>query len=271
MKHCLLFLACLTAASSSFAYDKQFDLGFRVFDLDEPGIDSNYDVDTKATFYFQDVNTGTAGPLNELAFLGKHSNLSAFYTYQYLDTKTFDGMSGETDGHDVGLGLEYFFSPYYVEAALSKSRYTVTLNDENTATRAKADDDMFNYRALVGYFPAQNLLLAAGIDGFNGDYEDDTRLAVKGKYVAPLANTRFLNIEADAAFGDQDHAFIATDYYLNRQVSIGLAYMSSDLYLEDEIVQIRSQYFFTPNFAISGVIGFGSDTHLLGLKANMRL
>ena len=45
------------------------------------------------------------------------------------------------------------------------------------------DYDVTTYRALVGYLPVSNLLLAAGIDGYQGDNDEDedNRFAVKAK------------------------------------------------------------------------------------------
>ena len=267
MQKTAVLLGLLGFCTHGFAYDKQVDVGFKIIDIDEQIIDSHYEVHTHGTFYFDQVQT-KAGPWNELAFLGKHSNFSLLYDYQYLDTHTIDDISIETDQHTLGAGLQYFQNDLYAELALSYDQYAATLDVPEL--RGKAHDDNLNYRALVGYFPAPDLLLAAGIDGYNGDSGDDTRLALKAKYVTALSASTFMNLEAQAEFGDDDDLYIAADYYPNRQVSIGLGYRASDLSYEDEVLQIRSQYFFNPQFALTGVVGLGSDVQLFSLTANLR-
>lgn len=267
MQKTLLFLGALGFCTQSFAYDKQFDMGFKIIDIDTPLIDSHYEVHTHGTFYFDPVQT-QKGPWNELAFLGKNSNFSLIYDYTYIDSNTFDDLSIETDLHTLGLGLEYFQDQLYGELALSYDQAAVTVDVGEL--RGKDHEDGLNYRALIGYFPAPDFLLAAGLDGYNNDVEDDTRVAFKAKYVTALNNMSFVNVEAEAAFGDNDDVFIAADYYPNRQVSVGLGYRVADADDEDEVLQIRSQYFFNPKFALTGVVGFGSDVQLFSLTANMR-
>jgi hypothetical protein len=267
MKKNILFLGLMSITSSVFAYDKQMDIGFKIIDIDDTVIDSNYEVHTQGTFYFEPVQN-KKGPWNELAFLGKHSNITTYYDYAYLDSHTIDEISLETDQHAFGLGFEYFKNQYYVELGLSYDKFAMTLNVPEF--RDNAHNDTLNFRALVGSFLLPDFLVAVGLDGYNNDYYDDTRLALKAKYVTALDAQNFLNVEANAEFGDEDNIMLAADYYPNRQVSVGLAYQITDTDYMDEVLQIRSQYFFNPKFALSGIVGLGSDVQFFSLIANMR-
>ncbi|CAB1207369.1 porin [Acinetobacter bouvetii] len=133
------------------------------------------------------------------------------------------------------------------------------------------DDDRTNYKALVGFMPLSNLLLAAGIDGYQGDQDDDNSFAVRAKYVAPMGQGQFLNLEADGSFGDIDDVTIGADYYFDQAFSLGAAYNIQDDGKDDvNFFSIRSKYFINSNFALGGEVGFGDDVQSFNINASYR-
>ncbi|OTG69484.1 putative porin [Acinetobacter sp. ANC 4470] len=277
MKRSLLALGLAAIASSSFAYNAQVDGGFSYFDNDDNITDSEGQFDLKGTFYFDSVSTKNT-PLNEAAFLGHNSNAYAQYSYNYLESKeleVLDGrFSGELNAHHLTGGVEYFVEQFYLNGEIGfgqvedKLKLTTPLGSESYSENS----DVMTYRALVGYMPLSNLLLAAGIDGFQGDHDlEDNRFAVRAKYVAPLAQGQFINLEADGTFGDTDSVTVAVDYYFDHAFSLGAAYNIEDNGEDDaDFFSIRSKYFINSNFSVGGAVGFGDDVQAFNINATYR-
>lgn len=275
MKRSLLALMLTTIASSSFAYNAQLDGGFTYFDIDDDLIDTAGQFDAKGTFYFEPVQNKN-GPLNEAAFLGHNSNVYGKYTYNYIDSNTYyiadEQYSAETDIHSITAGVEYFYEQFYVngEIGFGQNKIETTIANESF----KDDYDVTTYRALVGFMPISNLLLAVGVDGYQGDdsEDDDTAFAVKAKYVAPVgSNGQYLNLEADGSFGDTDNITIGADYYFNQAFSVGTAYNLQDDGEDDvDFFSVRSKYFINNNLAVGGEVGFGDDVQIFNVNATFR-
>ncbi len=278
MKKVLTSLALALIASSSFAYDAQIDTGFSYFDRDDDITDAEGQFDLKGTFYFNPVIVKNA-PLNEAAFLGHNSNASLSYTYNYWDSKTLsDGLgnsiSQESKAHHIGAGIEYFVEQFYLngQVGFGQAKDETKIQSVLGSAKYKDDYDATTYRALVGYMPISNLLLATGIDGYQGDEDnDDNRFALAAKYVAPVGQGQFINLEAEGAWGDVDTINLAADYYFDPAFSFGLAYNIEDDGDEDiDFFSVRSKYFFNPNFAVGGAVGFGDDVQGFNLNATLR-
>ena len=271
MKKTLLALGLAVITSSTFAYDGQVDGGFTYTDWDNDIIDTDNTFNLKGTLYFDSVQTGN-GPLNEAAFLGHNSNAYLGYSYNTMKSNEVFGFKAESDIHHLTAGIEYFVDQFYLNGEIGfgqqnakATEYGQTLYDD--------DYDVTTYRALVGYLPVSNLLLAAGIDGYQGDNDEDedNRFAVKAKYVAPLNNGQYINLEADGAFGDLDSVTIGADYYFDQAFSIGASYNIEDDGDEDtDYFAIRSKYFLNPNLAIGGQVGFGDDVQAFNINATLR-
>ncbi len=54
------------------------------------------------------------------------------------------------------------------------------------------DDDRL-YGAEVGYLPAPGLLIAAGLKGYDNDYDDGVDRTLRAKYVTTLSNGKDIN------------------------------------------------------------------------------
>ena len=270
MNKTLLALGLAVITSSSFAYDGQIDGGFTYKDWDNDIVDTDNTFNLKGTLYFDSVQTGK-GPLNEAAFLGHNSNAYLGYSYKILETNEIFGSKLESDTHHLNASIEYFVEQFYLngeigfgQSNIKATEFGQTIDDE--------DEDVTTYRALVGYLPVSNLLLAAGIDGIKvEDGDDDNRFAVKAKYVTALNNGQYINLEADGAFGDVDSATIGADYYFDQAFSIGAAYNIVDDGEDDiDFFAIRSKYFVNPNLAVGGQVGFGDDVQAFNINATFR-
>lgn len=274
MKRSLLALALATMATSSFAYDAQMDGGFTYFDIDQEDVKNAGQFDVKGTFYFEPVQTKN-GPFNEAAFLGNNSNVYGEYNYHYTNGKTYHLADGEYSFDDeifnLSAGVEYFYNQFYANAQLgyAQNKYEITEADE----KSKDDYDITTYRALVGFLPMSNLLLAVGVDGYQGDENDDeANFAVKAKYVTSISqNGQYLNFEADATFGDLDQVTLGTDYYFNQAFSLGAAYTLQDDNEDDiDFFSVRSKYFINQNLAIGAEVGFGDDVQGIHVNTTVR-
>lgn len=284
MKRSLLALALATIASSSFAYNVQLDGGFTYFDHDDDFIDTDDQFNIKGTYYFNPVQTKN-GPLNEAAFLGHNSNAYAEYTYNYMESKDYitDFGNGygiakdERETHHIVGGIEYFYQQFYANGEIGfgrlkdKTEYRVG----GAKSTYKDDYDVTTYRALIGFTPISNLLLAAGVDGYYGenDHDDDAAFAVKAKYVTPVGQAgQYVNLEADGKFGDTDYYSLGADYYLNKAFSLGVAYERQDNKDTDAVdyFTLRTKYFINEAAAVGAAIGFGDDVQAFNINGTYR-
>lgn len=271
MKKTLLALGLALIASSSFAYNGQIDGGFTYFDYDDNVTDSSGAFGLQGTLYFNPVNA-KHGPLNEAAFLGHNSNASLAYTYGYWESKNIAGAEQNNKSNNISAGIEYFYEQFYFEGVLGFTRKNAE-GKLNGFQVFDEDYDSTNYRALAGFMPLSNLLLAAGIDGYQGDNadDDDNRFALKAKYVTPLSNGQSLNLDAEGAFGDADDVSLGADYYFNPAFSLGAEYSIHDDGDDDiDVFAVRTKYFVNSNFAVGGAIGFGDDINVFNINASVR-
>lgn len=273
MKRTLLALALATFTSSSFAYNAQIEGGYTYFDIDQEEVKNAGQFDAKGTLYFDPVQSNK-GPLNEAAFLGHNSNVYALYNYHYINGETYQLIDGEysfdSELFNLAAGVEYFYNQFYFNAQLGygQNKFESTIASE----KVKDDEDAFTYGALVGFMPVSNLLLAAGVNGYTTDEDDQANLALKAKYVIPIgAAGQYLNLEAFGTFGDTDHVTVAADYYFDQAFSLGATYTVQDDGENDiDYFAIRSKYFINQNLALGGEVGFGDDLQGVNINATYR-
>ena len=284
MNRILFALGLATLTTTTFAYDAQVDAGYTYTNHDDNFTKSDNTIDLKGTFYFSPVVSKT-GPLNEAAFLTHASNVYGTYNYNRLESETYPvldqlDISGtgkdKNEQHTFAVGLEYFYEQFYFngQIGMSHQKYQEKYNFPYGSDSYKDEYDRTNYRALVGYMPLSNLLIAAGVDGYNGDNhgDDDTGFAVKAKYVLPVGTDgRYVNLEADGTFGDIKNYNIGGDYYLNNAWSVGAAYNYRDYdYTDVDYFAVRTKYFLNDMFAVGGQIGFGDDAQAYNVNASLR-
>ena len=277
MKLSFLTFGLLAVSASSFAYNGQIDAGFTNFDHDSDIIDSNGQVNLHGTYYFNPV--AIKGPLNEAAFLGHNSNVYADYNYNYADRKDISIPAGtvsrDVTSHHFSGGIEYYVEKFYLNAGFGFGQLEIedklatpigTLSNTET-------EDTYTYRAVAGYMPISNLLLAAGTVGYQSSNEDhdDNRLLLKAKYVAPIGTGQHFNLEANVLLGHTDDLAIAADYYFNPAFNIGAEYSIHDDSEDDtNAFAVRAKYFVNSNFAVGGAIGFGDDINVFNINASIR-
>lgn len=293
MKRILLSLSFIFATSSTFAYDFQIDGAYTDFDNDASYIDSQQKGEIKGTYYFNPVETKN-GPYNEAAFLGHSSNVYARYSYTDLQSKTYyEGQYIDTDDavydvydkfetevHSSGLGIEYFFEQFYLSGEVGFDQYK--LNDQYHLVSVDTDDvytyndkyssDATTYKAYVGYLPVENLLIAAGVEGYSSDDDNDAAFGIKAKYVTPIGQSnQYINLEAAGTFNDTTNLSIAGDFYFNKQFSVGTSYNFQDNGdTNTDYFTIRSKYFFNENFAVGAEAGFADDYNAYKISASVR-
>ncbi|OTG64224.1 putative porin [Acinetobacter silvestris] len=288
MKRTLVTLALTTIASSSFAYNAQLDGGITYFNNNDHMTDFQGQFDLKGTYYFEAVQSKEA-PLNEAAFLSHSSNVYAQYNYNEWKSKEYiisledqgslyplAKVKDESNIHHFIGGLEYFYEQFYFDAAIGfgqvKDKTEVKGSDKSDSYQH--DYDVTTYRALVGFMPINNLLLAVGVDGYQGndDQDNETNFAVKAKYVMPIGQAgQYLNLDANGTFGDMNNAVIGADYYFNKIFSLGGAfYLNDDDVSDYNFIAVRTKYFFNPNLAVGGEFGFSGDLQTFNVNATYR-
>ncbi len=293
MKKILLSLSLTFVTSASFAYDFQVDGGYTYYDNDSSIIDTQQQADIKGTYYFNSVEAKN-GPLNEAAFLGHNSNVYVRYSYNDLKTNEFyygdyyDSTTADTyseyekykaETHSTGLGIEYFLEKFYLSGEVGFDQYKLkdqykyisTTGNTSYTYSDKYTNDETTYKAYVGYLPMSNLLVAIGVEGYSGDYDDDAAFGIKAKYVTPVGTNQHINLEAAGLFNDTTNLSLAGDFYFNNNFSVGGSYH----YLDDgdndtDYFTLRTKYFLNQNFALGAEIGFADDYNAYNINATIR-
>lgn len=247
-------IASLSLVGTAHAYQAEVGGSAGFIDPDHGGSSGTYGVD--GTYYFKPVQTRDA-PLAEAAFLDRASNVNAHYKYSDI---------GNTDVHQYGIGAEYFVpnSNFYLNGEIGR---------EDIKRSYFNDNDTTLYSAELGYFVTPNLLIAAGVKGYDNDYHDGADPTLRAKYVAQLSEGRAINLEAGAAFGDLDEFNVGADYYFDRTLSVGVDYYDNDLTTQSEF-GLKARKFLTPQFSVEGRVGFGevgsNDYNKFGIAAKYR-
>ncbi|MNR79131.1 hypothetical protein D3C71_1417160 [compost metagenome] len=249
-------LSALAITGTAHAYQAEVGASAGLIDPDNGSSSGSFGVD--GTYYFNPVQTRNA-PLAEAAFLDRASNVNAKYQYDEV---------GNDERHRYGVGAEVYIpnSDFYVSGNVGR--------DDIKFDRG-GDFDETVYGAEVGYLPAPGLLIAAGLKGYDNDYDDGVDPTLRAKYVTSLSNGKDINLEAGAGFGDLDEYNLAADYFIDKTLSLGLDYYSKDRdYGDTNEFGINARKFFTPQVSLEGRVGFGevgnNDYNKFGLAAKYR-
>ena len=266
----LLALGSALFVGQANAYKYQVDVGYDHYDWDNSSIDQG-DFSIHGTAYFEPVQVKNY-PLDEAAFLTQSKNLYAGYGYSYIDINV-DPTELNTDIHNFYAGFEYFnrISGLYVNAALGRATVKSELRDTGAIIET-GEANQTNYQAEIGFMPQHNLLFAAGISGYKatGDL-DDNSLSLRAKYVLPLTDNQFLNLEAAGEFGDADQLNLNADFYFNQTWSVGAGYTLEDDGIDDvDYFSVRTKKYFNPQVAIGAEVGFGDDLMTVGIEGTYR-
>ena len=156
-------LAAALIASLGTAHAYQAEVGGTIAFVDPDNGDNSTGFALDGAYYFNPVQVKN-NPLNEAAFLNRASNVNAevsYYDYDILEVTAF------------GAGIEYYVpnTDFYVSANLGVVNVDTAFVDEDTTV----------YGAEVGYLPVAGLLIAAGVQGYDNDYEDDADPTLRAK------------------------------------------------------------------------------------------
>ena len=255
MKKLRLATALITSlvAMSANAYQAEVGANFNIIDPDAGDSANSFGLD--GAYYFAPVQNKN-GPLNEAAFLNRASNVNA--QFQYADN---DNVEVST----ITAGIEYYVpnSDFYVSGSIG--RYNEEVDGTTTV-----DYDQTYYSAEVGFFPVANLLVAAGLTGYDDDTDDDVDPTLRAKYVTQLGNYD-VNLEAITSFGDVDYYSLGGDVYFDSTFSVGAAYSdTNDDLVDDGLMTIRAKKFINTQFSLEGSIGFGDDYNTFGVRGAYR-
>ena len=249
----ILLATAIAALSISAAQAYQFELngGASFVNFEDP----TSSTDTKGvgiggTLYFNEVS-GKNGPFAEAAFIERASNVGTSLSYSKNDD--FDIKS-----NNLFVTGEFYVpnSDFYAAASFGQTSEKVS---------GFAADDTNFYTARIGFLPLANLLLTAGVAGF----EEKGTLGAKGN--DPIITAKLLtksgsndvNFEGSALFGDGFNAYaISSDYYLDRTVSIGASLNYSDVDFAENAYTfgVNARKFIAENFSVQGGVSVGETS-----------
>lgn len=245
MKKLALAAALLATMSAANAYQTEVGADYTYFDNDNGDSTNAFGAD--ATYYFNPVTDNNA-PLAEAAFMNRASNVGV----------RIAGDDADNNTTEYGINGEYYVpnTEFYVSGNLS---------------RVEFDDDHANqYGAEIGYFPAPNFLIAAGLVGTEYNDDSSTDPSIRAKYVTRVGQHDW-NFEAGGVFGDYDTYNVAADYYVDNTFSIGGQYENTDLGAGDyDVMTVRARKFINQQTSVQGELGFGDDTNTVGLRGTYR-
>lgn len=246
----IVFVSVLLASLGN-AYAYQAEVGGALALIDPDHGDTSFGFAIDGTYYFTPVQTKSY-PLNEAAFLNRASNVNAAVTYTNYDI---------VDNTTYNLGFEYYmpttdlyFSAYVGETKIEEDDFE--------------DFDTTFYGAEIGYLPTAGLLVAAGLVGYDHDFDDGVDPTLRAKYVTQVGQYK-MNFEAGAAFGDLDAFNLGTDLYLDNTLSLGVGYSDTDQDNADTF-EIRAKKFFTQQTSLEASINFADDGNIFALRGAYR-
>ncbi|OAL77262.1 putative porin [Acinetobacter sp. ANC 4779] len=251
-------LSALAVTGTANAYQAEVGAAAAYVDPDNGSSGSAFGVN--GTYYFNPVQTRNA-PLAEAAFLDRASNVNAQATF---------ADRGDVDDNTYGIGAEVYVpnSDFYLSGNISQNQ-----TERYDFLGQKFDFDTTYYAAEVGYLPAPGLLIAAGLKGYDNDYDDGVDPTLRAKYVTTLSNGKDINLEAGAAFGDLDEYNLAADYFIDKTLSVGADYHNNDLVDQSEF-GINARKFINQQVSLEGRVGFGeignNDYNSFGVAAKYR-
>lgn len=238
-------VASMAGMTTAHAYQSEVGADYTYFDVDGGDSVNSFGVDAK--YYFNPVTDSNA-PLAEAGFMNRAGNVGVHVAADDADNNTTE----------YGINAEYYIpnTDFYVSGKVS---------------RVEDDFDHANrFGAEVGYLPAPNFLVAAGLVGTKVNGDSNTDPSIRAKYVTRVGQHDW-NFEAGGVFGDYDTYNLAADYYVDNTFSIGGQYVNTDLGAGDyDVFTVRARKFINQQTSIQGELGFGDDTNTVGLRGTYR-
>lgn len=244
-------LATFAFAGTAQAY--QAEVGGSITHIDWDNADSSTGFGVDGTYYFNPVQVKNS-PLNEAAFLNRASNVNGGLSYS---------DSNNIEQTVFAAGIEYFVpnTDFYLSAGINHLEIETPF----------AEGDSTGYSAEVGYLPAPGLLVAAGFVGQSvDDGDDEIDPTIRAKYVTQMGGYD-VNFEAGTSFGDIDYYNLGADVYLDKTLSVGAGFSSSDSDLaDDDTFTLRAKKFFNQQVSVEGSVGFGDTANTFGVRGAYR-
>ncbi|NHB56860.1 putative porin [Acinetobacter sp. 194] len=281
LKKIALFTALATMMGMTYAYKAEVGISYNEYDSDfNYGSEDEKLIRIDGTYYLKLVEVKNY-PLNEAAFLNRSSNFNARInkvnnTQVYYETYPYDKYISKDKWNQFNLGIEYFApnSNFYINANIGHGkgednwkRYDYgNLVDSGIPYKYTYS----TYSAEVGYLPINGLLITAGLAGFTD--ENDYSVIdpkIRAKYVTNVGKFD-ANFEANARFGDDINYGFGADLYIDKTLSVGLAYSASDNSYDDDEFSIRAKKFVTPQMSVEASANMSSDADSYGLRAAYR-
>jgi hypothetical protein len=201
------------------------------------------------SYYFDQVNTNK-GPLAEATFLDQQSSVDAVFT-------RFDFDEDNVNAWAIGGTYVLQGTGLYLNAAVSHvNGYLADI-----------------YSLGGGYYLSRDWAVSVNTE-FDKDFNYQG-FSLGSKKLFNLGGDTFVSLAGEYTNPDQsDDSFaVSSDFYLNRNLSVGLGYQWADSF-SDGVSSVRSQWFINDKFAVSAEVSYadydsGSDTNYM-LGATMR-
>ena len=249
-------VASIFAINTAQAYQGEVGATLNYVDPDKGDSGTGFGVDGK--YYFTPVQEKN-GPLNEAAFLNHASNVNGALTYA-------DNNGTKITG--INAGIEYFVpaTQFYAAANVGNTKTDIDNADSYSVT---------TYSAELGYLPMPNLLVAAGITGYNGEGNDSGNdPSLRAKYVTNISSGNTVNLEGRVGFGDDKTYAIGGDFYFDPTMSVGAEYSGinyKDNALSDtNTFSIRAKKFLNQQVSVEGSVGFGDNVNQYNVRGAYR-
>ncbi len=239
-------VASMAGMTAAHAYQSEVGADYTYTDNDNDDSVNTFGVDAK--YYFNPVTDSNA-PLAEAGFMNRAGNVG-------VRVATDDADNQKTD---YGINAEYYIpdTDFYVSGKVNRKE-------------ADESDSTTNYGAEVGYLPAPNFLVAAGIVRTKDGNDSNTDPSIRAKYVTRVGQHDW-NFEAGGVFGDNDDYNFAADYYVDNTFSIGGKYRNIDNGTNNkDTFGVVARKFINQQTSVQGELGFGDDANTIGLSAKYR-
>lgn len=211
--------------------------------------------------YYLDTVKSNKGPLGEASFLDKQSAIELAFVRMQIDGYSINGQTifEDTNANSWALGGTYVL--------------------QGTGLYLNADVRHINgYSADFYGFGGGYYLSRDWAVSINTEFDKDLNyrgVSLGSKKLFNLGDNTFISLEGEYTNPDEgDDSFaISSDFYLNRNLSVGLGYEWADRF-SDGVSSVRSQWFINDKFAVSGEVSYvdydgGSQTSYM-LGATMR-
>ena len=239
-------VASMAGMTAAHAYQSEVGGDYTYTDKDNGDSTNTFGVDAK--YYFNPVTDSNA-PLAEAGFMNRAGNVG-------VRVATNDADNEKTE---YGIGAEYYVpnTDFYVSGKVDRI-------DEDKSK------DTTKYAAEVGYLPAPNFLVAAGIVRSKVGDDSNTDPSIRAKYVTRVGQHDW-NFEAGGVFGDNDDYHFQADYYVDNTFSIGGKYQNKDNGTNNtDTFGVVARKFINQQTSVQGELGFGDDANTVGLRGTYR-